>query len=236
MSDKKQIILVEDDQELAQLVDEYLSYQGFDVLVIDNGIDATDSIIKNQPDLVILDLMLPGKDGISVCRDVRGEYKGPILMLTASDEPIDQVVGLEIGADDFVHKPIEPRILLARIRALSRRAEINQSKTPISGSSAGSEDLLVANDLTVNKANRNVYIKEELFVLNSQEFDLLCILAENAGNILSRDFLFQEMKGFEYDGLNRFIDILISQIRNKINDHNACIIKTVRGKGYLLVK
>lgn len=235
MTTSKSILLVEDDEELAQLVQEYLSYQGFDVDVIDNGILATRAIVDKQPDLVILDLMLPGKDGITICRECRSDFKGPIMMLTASDEPIDQVVGLEIGADDYVNKPIEPRILLARIRALLRRAESAAEETAVSSKKSDS-NYIVCGRLSVNLSSRNIHIDNKIFNLNSQEFDLMVILAENAGKVLSRDFLFQAMKGFEYDGLNRFIDILISQIRQKIQDNDSTIIKTVRGKGYLLVK
>lgn len=235
MTTTKQIILVEDDEELAQLVKEYLTYHGFEVTVIDNGLDATQTILTKQPDLVILDLMLPGKDGISICRECRNQFKGPIMMLTASDEPIDQVVGLEIGADDYVSKPIEPRILLARIRALLRRSESNSSQVTTPKQEASS-DRIICGQIIVNLSSRNIHVGEKIYDLNAQEFDLMAILAENAGKVLSRDFLFQEMKGFEYDGLNRFIDILISQIRQKIEDHDSTIIKTVRGKGYLLVR
>ena len=122
----KRICLVEDDEELAALVSEYLTKHQYEVTVFDNGSDAVTGIIQRAPDLVILDLMLPGKDGISVCRELRPGYDGPIMMLTASDESIDQIVSLEIGADDFVNKPVEPRVLLARIRTLLRRYE----KTP----------------------------------------------------------------------------------------------------------
>ncbi|WDE03485.1 response regulator transcription factor [Thalassomonas viridans] len=249
MSDKKQILVVEDDQDLALLVSEYLNAQGFTTDIIDNGLDAVDEIINKQPALVILDLNLPGRDGFSVCRAVRSQYPGPVLMLTASDEAIDQVVGLELGADDYVNKPIEPRILLARIRALLRRIEEIEYKNTqqkaaedqITADSSGepatsAQDMLTAGEISINVANRVVYFQQTELNLSTPEYELLLILAKHAGEIVSRNFLFKQIKGYEYDGVSRFIDILISQLRHKLSDEAAAIIKTIRGKGYLLIR
>ncbi|WP_281558935.1 response regulator transcription factor [Thalassomonas sp. RHCl1] len=250
MSEKKQILVVEDDQDLALLVSEYLNAQGFSTNIIDNGLDAVDEIINKQPALVILDLNLPGRDGFSICRAVRSQYPGPLLMLTASDEAIDQVVGLELGADDYVKKPIEPRILLARIRALLRRIEeiefksVQQKNTgaesqiaDTSGEAAiSAQDMLTAGDISIHVANRIVYFHETELNLSTPEYELLLILAQHAGEIVSRNFLFEQIKGYEYDGVSRFIDIIISQLRHKLSDEAAAIIKTIRGKGYLLIR
>ena len=253
MSEKKQIIVVEDDQDLALLISEYLNAQGFTTNIIDNGLDAVDEIINKQPALVILDLNLPGRDGFSICRAVRGQYPGPLLMLTASDEAIDQVVGLELGADDYVKKPIEPRILLARIRALLRRIEEieyqnSQHKRPeataspsdasndVGAANIPAQDMLTAGEIHINTANRIVYFQGEEISLSTPEYELLLVLAKHAGEIVSRNFLFEQIKGYEYDGVSRFIDIIISQLRHKLSDEAATIIKTVRGKGYLLIR
>ncbi|MCW8877336.1 MAG: response regulator transcription factor [Kangiellaceae bacterium] len=226
------ILLVEDDIELASLVSEYLTKRNFEVIHVDHGNKATSKALELEPDLVILDLMLPGKDGISICKEIRAQLQMPILMLTASDEPIDHVLGLEVGADDFVNKPIQPRILVARIEALLRRVGSPSQPSPTQSDS----DLISAGKLNINTANRDVSLDSLPVKLNAQEFDLLELLAENAGNIISRDFIFQTLKGYEYDGQSRFVDILISSVRHKLNDSDGEIIKTVRGKGYLLVK
>ncbi|WDE13699.1 response regulator transcription factor [Thalassomonas haliotis] len=253
MSEKKQILVVEDDQDLALLVSEYLNAQGFVTNIIDNGLDAVDQIINEQPALVILDLNLPGRDGFSICRAVRNQYPGPLLMLTASDEAIDQVVGLELGADDYVKKPIEPRILLARIRALLRRIEeieyknaqqkntdndppITEQNNTTGEAAASTQDMLTAGDIHIHVANRIVYFQEKELHLSTPEYELLLILAQHAGEIVSRNFLFEQIKGYEYDGVSRFIDIIISQLRHKLSDEAAAIIKTIRGKGYLLIR
>lgn len=227
------ILLVEDDIELASLISEYLTKRNFEIIHVDHGNKATEKALELTPDLVILDLMLPGKDGISICKEIRAQMQMPILMLTASDEPIDHVLGLEVGADDFVNKPIQPRILVARIEALLRRAGSNPRSQQ---SDAPDHDIICAGKLSINTANRDVSVAGNAVKLNAQEFDLLELLAQNAGSIISRDSIFQTLKGYEYDGQSRFVDILISTVRNKLKDSNGEMIKTVRGKGYLLVK
>lgn len=231
ITDKPNIILVEDDIELASLVGDYLSSQQFNVTQLHEGLSAVDTIISQNPDLVILDLMLPDKDGMSICRECRAAYHGPILMLTASDDMFDQVAGLETGADDYVQKPVEPRVLLARVRALLRR---NQSaivpKAPKSRS-----DKLTFKALSINRSARQVTLADRPVELTTPEFDILDALAENAGTVLSREKLFKLLKNYEYDGQNRFIDITISHIRKKLGNDADRYLKTVRGKGYMLV-
>ena len=224
---RKKICLVEDDEELAALVCEYLTKHEYEVCIVDNGTEAVEKISIHSPDMIILDLMLPGKDGISICREIRPSFSGPIMMLTASDETVDQIVGLEIGADDFVSKPVEPRVLLARIRSLLRRYENRPTEND-------KETRLLNGDLIIDSRNREVTKGKKLIELNTQEFDLLEILVRRSGEIITRDELFNQIKGYAYDGQNRFIDILISQLRQKLNDDEAELIKTIRGKGYLL--
>ena len=232
MENKTQILLVEDDQGLAEITQEYLESKDLSVSIVGDGLEAVDAIINGQPDLVILDLMLPGLDGISVCKKVRDKYKGPILMLTASADPFDQVVGLEIGADDFVQKPVEPRILLARIRARLRNSE----QPLIAENKAAPQDLTFT-ELTIKPASRQVLVGPHQVELTGPEYDVLLCLVENTGQIQDRDALFRAIRGIDYDGKSRMIDIIISQVRHKLNQFNYANqhIKTVRNRGYLFV-
>ncbi|MWV13317.1 response regulator [Pseudomonas sp. R-28-1W-6] len=226
-----QILIVEDDQRLAELTREYLESNGLKVAIESDGGKAAARILKEQPDLVVLDLMLPGEDGLSICRKVRGQYDGPILMLTARTDDMDEVLGLEMGADDYVCKPVRPRVLLARIRALLRRSEGNAEAAP--------ESLrrLQFGQLVIDSAMREAWLREQSIELTSAEFDLLWLLAVNAGRILSREEIFTALRGIEYDGQDRSIDVRISRIRPKIGDDpmHPRLIKTVRSKGYLFV-
>lgn len=227
------ILLVEDDVRLSALVVEYLEKNALKVETEFRGDTAVQRIVDLQPDLVILDLMLPGLDGFEVCKQVRSDFKGPILMLTAKDEDIDQVVGLEIGADDYVVKPAQPRLLLARIRALLRRF----GTANISDNENASSDELDFGGLKIVHSSRSVLFNETSLELTTVEFDLLWLLAKNAGNILSRDQISESLSGIEYDGLDRSIDIRISRLRKLLRDDSSKPrgIKTVRGQGYLFV-
>ncbi|MCG8415985.1 MAG: response regulator [Pseudomonadales bacterium] len=227
------ILLVEDDDKLAGLIKEYLEGHQFEVVVEPNGATAVETIIQHNPELVVLDLMLPGKDGITICREVRPQFAGPILMLTASMDSVDEILGLEIGADDYVQKPVEPRTLLARIRALLRRVSD-------SGSNAGPEspsgpEILQFDQLSINKSARTVQLGDVVIELNNPEYELLLYLAERAGTTVSRDELFQSLRKLSYDGQSRIIDITMSQVRKKFGSDVDRYLKTVRGKGYLFM-
>ncbi|SDN83879.1 response regulator [Pseudomonas jinjuensis] len=232
MEQEARILIVEDDQRLAELTQDYLESNGLQVSVESNGALAVERVLAERPDLVVLDLMLPGEDGLSICRRVRPEYDGPILMLTARTDDMDQVQGLEMGADDYVCKPVRPRLLLARIRALLRRKE---SAEPAQGAVASKR--LTFGQLTIDNAMREAWLGEQTIELTSAEFDLLWLLASNAGRILSREEIFNSLRGIEYDGQDRSIDVRISRIRPKIGDDpmHPRQIKTVRSKGYLFV-
>ena len=225
-----QILIVEDDQRLAELTQEYLQSNGLQVAIESDGARAAARILKEQPDLVVLDLMLPGEDGLSICRKVRGQFAGPILMLTARTDDMDEVLGLEMGADDYVCKPVRPRVLLARIRALLRRSEGGEA--PVEN-----QRRLEFGPLVIDSAMREVWLRGASVELTSAEFDLLWLLAANAGRILSREEIFTALRGIEYDGQDRSIDVRISRIRPKIGDDpmHPRLIKTVRSKGYLFV-
>jgi len=233
------ILIVEDDERLASLTKEYMEGNGLNVSIEMDGARAVDRIINDQPDLVVLDVMLPSKDGMAVCREVRSQFANPILMLTARTDDVDHVLGLEMGADDYLSKPVRPRVLLARIKALLRRSQVGGSEGEEGGglaSEAGSR--LEFADLVIDHASRDVWLRDERVDLTSAEFDLLWLLSSNAGRILSREEIFEVLRGIEYDGQDRSIDVRVSRIRPKIGDDpmNPKRIKTVRSKGYLFVK
>lgn len=229
------ILLVEDDTRLAELTAEYLSKNDFSVNIEGRGDHAEARILSEQPDLVILDVMLPGKDGLEVCRAVRPAYRGVILMLTARDEDFDQILGLEMGADDYIAKPVQPRVLLARIKALLRR---RPGGSPEASATVNEHESLIFGEFRISQVTRNATLSGQTIDLTTAEFDLLWLLASHAGNVLSRDDLLQELRGIGFDGLDRSIDARISRLRKKLNDdpENPTRIKTVRGKGYLFSK
>ncbi|MFZ3183776.1 MAG: winged helix-turn-helix domain-containing protein [Pseudomonas sp.] len=227
-----QILIVEDDQRLAELTREYLASNGLAVAIESDGGKAAARILREQPALVILDLMLPGEDGLSICRTLRSQqYGGAILMLTALADDMDQVLGLELGADDYVCKPVRPRLLLARVHALLRRHPVSAQ------AEVEAKELLQFGPLQIDHARREASLHEVSIELTSAEFDLLWLLAANSGRILSREEIFTDLRGVGYDGLDRSIDVRISRIRPKIGDdpEHPKVIKTVRGKGYLFV-
>ena len=222
------ILLVEDDERLANLVADYLQANSFQVTIESNGSHVEKRIKDLTPDLIVLDIMLPGKDGLSICQEVRPRFNGPILMLTARNDDVDQVLGLEYGADDYVIKPAEPRVLLARIKALLRRYHPEEQETP---------KTLVFGQLSVNLNARKASLSGGQVDLSSHEFDLLEVLVKQAGQILSREYLFNAIYARAYDGLDRTIDVRISQLRKKLGDNadKPERIKTIWGRGYLFV-
>lgn len=238
MTDPSHILIVEDDDRLARLISAYLIREEFRVTVVDRGDTAPSAILDQNPDLVILDLMLPGKDGLTICQEVRPHYPGLIMMLTAREDDMDQVVGLEVGADDYVKKPVDPRVLLARIRAILRRRSPALAEAPPETEAAPETLPLVFGSLTIQTAAFQVLLDKEVVTLTTTEFDLLLLLARNAGTILSRDFLHRELRGVDYDGLDRSVDMGVSRLRKKLGDDpkSPGRIKTVWGKGYLFVE
>jgi two-component system OmpR family response regulator len=215
---------VEDDARLAELVTEYLSGYEFVVQQVARGDQALARFAEIAPDLVVLDLMLPGLDGMVVCRQIRAISEVPILILTAREDSYDEVSGLEQGADDFLNKPVQPRVLLARLRALMRRSSTRQ---------AGDGQALVFGALAITPSERSVTWRGQLCVLSNTEYKLLLVLAGSAGQVLSRDALLKKMRGIEFDGLDRSIDNCVSKLRRRFDDANSEKIKTVWGEGYL---
>lgn len=218
------VMLVEDDMRLAQLVTEYLNSYEFTVDLVTRGDQALDSFKALSPDIVVLDLMLPGLDGMVVCRQLRDVSDVPILILTAREDSYDEVSGLEQGADDFVNKPVQPRVLLARLRALLRRSH---------GKGEPENQSMIFGQLEIAVSDRRVLWRGQPCVLSNTEYKLLLVLAESAGRVLSRDALLKKMRGIEFDGLDRSIDNCISKLRRKFDDTDSEKIKTVWGEGYL---
>jgi DNA-binding response OmpR family regulator len=221
------VLLVEDDLRLSDLVRSYLQNNGFSVLVEYRGERVTERVRIDCPDLIVLDLGLPGQNGLEVCKQLRSTHRVPILILTARNSDIDHVLGLELGADDFVIKPVEPRVLLARIHALLRRSRM-----------AGSTEQkkLSFGALSIDTAARAVLLNGQPVALSSNEFDLLLVLATHAGEIQSRETLYRHLYKRDYDGIDRTLDVRISHLRKKLGDTGETErIKTVWGHGYLFV-
>lgn len=230
------VMLIEDDAKLAGMVGDFLRGNGLSVTVEGDGALAAQRILGEVPDAVVLDLGLPNVDGLEVCRRVRPSYDGPILVLTARGEPIDEVTGLELGADDYMSKPAHPRVLLARLRALLRRAGANGSGEPVEGDDAPPGSLQLG-ALRVDAGNRMVSWGGREVGLTTAEFDLLSLLALTPGRIVTRERMYRELRGIEFDGVDRSIDLRVSRVRRKLQRSGAPsdIVKTIRGVGYQLV-
>lgn len=223
----KSILIVEDDTDLQQWMADYLTGKGFSCTCTENGKDAVEIIFDCQPDVVLLDGALPGLDGVEVCKAVRSFYDGPIIMITARDEEIDEVLGLEVGADDYLIKPVRARALLTRIQKLLEKKSV-----------APSSSTLTFNSLVIDPHSQSVLLSGVDVRVTSKEFEVLWVLASHAGEIVTRNTLLKELRGFEFDGYDRSIDLRVSRLRKKLKDgtDDPYRIKTVWGKGYLFVK
>jgi DNA-binding response OmpR family regulator len=224
----ERILVVEDDARLAEMLSEYLGGAGFRVTIASRGAAAMERLAKTGYDAVVLDLMLPDMDGLDVCRQLRVKCDTPILMLTARGDATDRIVGLEIGADDYLPKPFQPRELLARLRAILRRR----------GTGMSVERPLLFGRLEIDRAARAPRLDGSPCVITSYQFALLLALAENAGRVLSRETLLDLVKGEQLEAFDRSIDVHISRIRAAIEDDpkNPRRIITVRGAGYVFAK
>ncbi len=226
----KKILVVDDDPELTELLRSYLGNQGFDVATACDGIAMRGQLETFQPDLLILDLMLPGEDGLTLCRDLRASSRLPILMLTARGDDMDRIIGLEMGADDYLPKPFNPRELLARIKSILRRAEDHEPHDTTLKS-------LHFAGWTLDLAARNLIGADGVVIaLSTGEFRLLHLLAESPNRVFSRDQLMDTLAGRDAGPFDRTIDVMISRLRRRLNDdaRDPELIKTVRSEGYML--
>ncbi|MBI3143703.1 MAG: two-component system response regulator RstA [Pseudogulbenkiania sp.] len=225
------LVFVEDDAELAELVRDFLSRHDMEVQIEPRGDTALAAIAAAQPDLVLLDIMLPGKDGLTLCRELRPDFAGPIVMLTSLDSDMQQILGLELGANDYILKTTPPAVLVARLRAQLRQ----HRPTPTEAATRPAVSVKTFGQLSIDPLSRGVTLGGHSVALSTADFDLLWLLASHAGEIMDRDALFKTMRGVDYDGLDRSIDVAISRLRKKLGDNPAepFRIKTVRNKGYL---
>ncbi len=228
--DAKKILVVDDDPGLRELLQEYLSAQGFEVAAVADGQAMERHLAQAAADLVILDLMLPGEDGLALARKLKAQSAQPIIMLSARGEDVDRIVGLEVGADDYLAKPFNPRELLARIRAVLRRGGESAAKEE-----PGRPALRRFGPFQLNPAARTLLREGAEVKLTAREFNLLSIFVDHPNRVLSRDFLIDAMKGYERDPFDRSVDVTVTRLRRKIEDDPAApvYVRTVWGEGYL---
>ena len=223
----ERVLVVEDEEAFVDALSVALTREGFRVDVARDGAEALAAFAENEPDLVLLDLMLPRVSGVDVCREIRATSKVPIIMLTAKSDEIDTVVGLEVGADDYITKPYRMRELVARMRAVLRRFDDGDQVEPDAGP-------LTLGDITVDVERHEVTVRGEVVPMPLKEFDLLQLLLENAGRVLTRDTLIDRVWGHDYVGDTKTLDVHVKRLRSKIEDQpsNPTRIVTIRGLGY----
>jgi DNA-binding response OmpR family regulator len=229
----KNILIIDDDIKLIELLSEYIGGNQFEVSYMLDGVNALDRIKHHPPDLIILDYMMPGKDGLEVLRDIRAHHDIPIIMLTAKGDETDRIVGLELGADDYLPKPFNPRELLARMKAILRRGATSTKKN------TRDKDLVIQVDnLILNKAAHTIKVDKKIIDLSTTEFKILEVLMKNPNRILSRDQIMTLAQGRDFMAFDRSIDIHISKLRSKIEPVPASPkrIKTIWGTGYMFVE
>lgn len=221
---KEKILVVDDEKNIVELVKFNLEKEGYDVICAYDGFEALNLVKKEKPDLVILDIMLPGQGGLEVCRTIRKDTKIPIIMATAKGEEIDKILGLELGADDYITKPFSPRELIARVKAILRRTSTKVEE----------KDELNFDDLNINVLKHTVNLKGKEVELKPKEFELLKILAINTGKVHTRDFLLEQLWGYDYLGDTRTVDVHMRRLRQKIESDpaNPKYLKTIHGIGY----
>lgn len=222
---KPKILIIEDDQGILKFLNRGLAYEGYEVMVAEDGEQGLKKAETEKPDLVVLDLMLPGMDGLEVCRQLRNDGDIPILMLTAKDQTNDRVTGLDMGADDYMVKPFEFRELLARIRALLRRTKPAQTKQ------------LEFLDLTLDRGTRRAYRGERVISLTAKEYELLELFMEHPRQVLTREVIYDQVWGYNFGGQSNIIEVYVRYLRQKLEkDDEPRLIHTLRGVGYVLRK
>ncbi|MDF7760715.1 two-component system response regulator RstA [Kosakonia cowanii] len=227
------IVFVEDDPDVGALIAAYLGKHDMDVIVEPRGDRAEEVIAREQPELVLLDIMLPGKDGMTLCRDLRKQWNGPIVLLTSLDSDMNHILSLEMGANDYILKTTPPAVLLARLRLHLRQRSTTAAEPAVP--SLKQHKTITFGTLSIDPVNRQVLLAGDEVALSTADFDLLWELATHAGQIMDRDALLKNLRGVSYDGMDRSVDVAISRLRKKLLDSatEPYRIKTVRNKGYL---
>ncbi len=227
------IVFVEDDIDVGNLIAAWLGKHDFEVIIETRGDRAQDVIIGQKPDLVLLDILLPGKDGMTICRDLRPVYDGPIVLLTSLDSDMNHILALEMGANDYILKTTPPAVLLARLRLHLRHTPGAMRDAPLTA--VANASVLHFGQLSIDLNNREVVLGTETVLLSTSDFELLWELSTHAGHIMDREALLKNLRGVSYDGMDRSIDVAISRLRKKLHDNalEPFRIKTVRNKGYL---
>ncbi|MCI9016994.1 MAG: response regulator transcription factor [Clostridia bacterium] len=233
--DKKTILIVDDEQHIVDILVYNLEKEGYNTLQANDGLTAVDIALNQKPDLILLDIMLPKMDGLAVCKRIRHTLNVPILMLTAKDEEIDKILGLELGADDYVTKPFSVRELMARIKANLRKAELN-STSNTSNEKEENTNKIIVGDLSLDLDKFEVKVKGEIVDLTLREFEVLKYLANQPGQVITREILLEKVWGYEYYGDIRTVDVTVRRIREKIEKDTSApkILITKRGVGYYI--
>lgn len=227
MVNKQKILIVDDDNNIAELVSLYLTKECFETMIVNDGESALTAAESFRPNLILLDLMLPGMDGYQVCREIRSKSPIPIIMLSAKGEIFDKVLGLELGADDYMEKPFDSKELVARVKAVLRRYK------SVPNTDNGSKDKIVElPDLVINQTNYSVIYKGNPVDMPPKELELLYFLASSPNHVFTREQLLDQIWGYEYIGDTRTVDVHIKRLREKINDHESWRIATIWGIGY----
>lgn len=233
--EKKTILIVDDEQHIVDILVYNLEKEGYNTLQANDGLTAVDIALSQRPDLILLDIMLPKMDGLAVCKRIRHTLNVPILMLTAKDEEIDKILGLELGADDYVTKPFSVRELMARIKANLRKAEIT-SVASVNNEKTENTNKIVVGDLSLDLDKFEVKVKDEVVDLTLREFEVLKYLANQPGQVITREILLEKVWGYEYYGDIRTVDVTVRRIREKIEKDTSApkILITKRGVGYYI--
>lgn len=228
MEQPLKVLVADDDPNICEIIRLYFEQQWIELIIVHDGLAALEAVEKESPHIVILDVMMPKMDGFQVCKEINKKYDIPIIMLTAKGEEVDRVLGLELGADDYVTKPFSPRELLARIKAIFRRMQPKQ----LAASEEEKQRELSFPGLTINPQRREVLVKEEKVTFRPKEFDILYFLASNHGNVYTREQLLEQVWGYDFFGDIRTVDVHIKKIRQKLNGLEHDYIQTVWGVGY----
>lgn len=230
MVDKQRILIVDDDNNIAELISLYLVKECYETLIVNDGESALEQVTEFGPDLMLLDIMLPGIDGYEVCRRVRTTSELPIIMLSAKGETFDKVLGLQLGADDYIEKPFDSKEMVARVKAVLRRSASKPAAVPAQENS--DIDAVSYPDLIINLTNYSVTYKGRTIEMPPKELELLYFLASSPNRVYTREQLLDRIWGYEYSGDTRTVDVHIKRIREKIGDHEKWRISTIWGKGY----